>query len=97
MTSHAKQKAESFASPGFCRFDAAGIHILHRYVPEYLIAWREVKGLEMPHGNCRHDYLKVITTGKRFANIVPIAEARNAAVVLAAIAKFRPDLGAFPL
>ena len=48
----------------------------------------------MPHGNCRHDYLKVITSGKRFANIVPVAEACDAQKALAAIAKFRPDLAA---
>ena len=92
MASHAKQKAGSFFSPGFCRFDADGIHVLHRYAPEYLIAWSEVKGIEMPRGNCRHDYLKVITTGKRPATAVPVAEACNATATLAAIAKFRPDL-----
>lgn len=92
MASQAGQKAESFTSPGFCRFDAAGIHILHRYAPEYLIRWRDVKGLEMPQGNCRHDYLKVVTTGKRFANLVPVAEARNTEAALAAIMRFRPDL-----
>lgn len=92
MASHAKQKAESFSSPGFCRFDADGIHVLHRYAPEYLIAWSEVTGIEMPHGNCRHDYLKVITSGKHPATAVPVAEACDAKAALAAIAKFRPDL-----
>ncbi|WP_075996114.1 hypothetical protein [Salaquimonas pukyongi] len=92
MASHASRKAESYTSPGFCRFDAAGIHILHRYAQEYLIRWSDVKGLEMPQGNCRHDYLKVVTTGKRFANLVPVAEAASTGAALAAIAKYRPDL-----
>jgi len=36
----------------------------------------------------------VITTGKRYANVVPVAEACDAKATLAAIARFRPDLAA---
>ncbi|MCB1386905.1 MAG: hypothetical protein KDJ80_13310 [Nitratireductor sp.] len=83
---------DSFASPGFCRFDEAGIHLLSRYLPEYLIRWAEVRAVEWPQGKGRHDYLKVITTGERFANIVPVAEAEHARAAAEAIARFRPDL-----
>ena len=38
--------------------------------------------------------MKVITAGKRSANVVPVKEACDVKAALAAIARFRPDLAA---
>lgn len=84
---------DCYTSPGFCRIDAEGIHVLNRYKGEHLISWNEVRGVEEPRGNCRHDYLKVVTKARDFANPVPVADREHADLALAAIHRYRPGIG----
>lgn len=82
----------AFASPGFCRIDHEGIHVLNRYKPGHLIRWAEIRAVEMPSGQCRHDYLKVVTQAKHCPNAVPVADRDHAKSALEAIRRYRPDV-----
>ncbi len=91
---HAHTGRKPFASPGFCRIDSKGIHVLNRYRSEHLIPWEEVEAVSMPGHQCRHDYLKVLTRAKNFANAVPVADRDHAKSVLDVIFSYKPELSA---
>lgn len=81
-----------FASPGFCRIDSKGIHVLNRYRSGHLIPWDEIEAVSMPGSQCRHDYLKVLTRAKDFANAIPVADRDHAKTVLDVIFSYKPEL-----